>query len=143
MPESLFYLSCRLTRETLLKKRLAQVFPSEFCEIFKNTFFYRTPLVTAFGYRYFILNSHRSSRPEVLCEKGVLGNFTNFTSKHLCQSLFFKKVAGPGPSGVYQTTGFLLTTSYLSFVSKAVYKSKIFRVPLLLVMISYRKDRTI
>ena len=40
----------------------------------------------------------RSSRPEVFCEKGVLRNFANFTGKHLCQSLFFNKVAGPGPA---------------------------------------------
>ena len=33
----------------------------------------------------------RSSRPEVFCKKGVLENFTKFTEKHLCQSLFFKK----------------------------------------------------
>ena len=31
----------------LLKQRLAQVFFSEFCENSKNTFYYRTPLVTA------------------------------------------------------------------------------------------------
>ena len=36
----------------------------------------------------------RSSRPEVFCKKGVLRNFTKFTGKHLCQSLFFNKVAG-------------------------------------------------
>ena len=35
-----------------------------------------------------------SSRQEVLCEKGVLRNFTKFTRKHLCRSLFFNKVAG-------------------------------------------------
>ena len=29
------------------KESLAQVFSCEFCEIFKNTFFYRTPLVAA------------------------------------------------------------------------------------------------
>ena len=33
----------------------------------------------------------RSSPPEVFCKKGVL---RNFTGKHLCQSLFFNKVAG-------------------------------------------------
>ena len=33
-----------------------------------------------------------SSCPEVFCEKGVLKNFTKFTGKHLCQSLFFNKV---------------------------------------------------
>ena len=27
-------------------------------------------------------------------QKGVLRNFTKFTGKHLCQSLFFNKVAG-------------------------------------------------
>ena len=32
---------------TLLKKRLAHVFSYEFYESFKNTFFYRTPLVAA------------------------------------------------------------------------------------------------
>ena len=29
--------------------------------------------------------------------KGVLRNFKKFTGKHLCQSLFFNKVAGPRP----------------------------------------------
>ena len=32
----------------------------------------------------------RSSLPEVFFKKGVLRNFTKFTGKHLCQSLFFK-----------------------------------------------------
>ena len=27
-------------------------------------------------------------------KKGVLGNFAKFTGKHLCESLFFNKVAG-------------------------------------------------
>ena len=36
----------------------------------------------------------RSSRAEVFCKKGVLKNFTKLTGKHLCQSLFFSKVAG-------------------------------------------------
>ena len=34
----------------------------------------------------------RSSRPEVFCKKGVFENFTKFTRKHLCQSLFFNKL---------------------------------------------------
>ena len=39
----------------------------------------------------------RSNRPEVfleICKEGVLRNFAKFTGKHLCQSLFFNKVAG-------------------------------------------------
>ena len=38
--------------------------------------------------------SLRSSRPEVFRKKGALRNFTKFTGKHLCQRLFFNKVAG-------------------------------------------------
>ena len=33
----------------LRKKTLAQVFSCESCEIYKNTFYYRTPLVAASG----------------------------------------------------------------------------------------------
>ena len=36
----------------------------------------------------------RSSRPDVFSRKGVLGNFTKFTGKHLCQSFRFNKFAG-------------------------------------------------
>ena len=36
----------------------------------------------------------RSSRQEVFCKKGALRNSAEFTGKHLCQGLFFNKVAG-------------------------------------------------
>ena len=36
----------------------------------------------------------RSSRQVVFCKKGILKNFAKFTGKHLCQSLYFNKVAG-------------------------------------------------
>ena len=36
----------------------------------------------------------RSSHRRCSIGKGVLRNFTKFTVKHLCQSLFFNKVAG-------------------------------------------------
>ena len=42
--------------------------------------------------------NHRSSSPEVGCKKGVLRNFTKLTGNHLCQSLFFNKVAGLRPA---------------------------------------------
>ena len=32
-------------------------------------------------------------------QKDVLGNFAKFTGKHLCQSLFFNKVAGRSGTG--------------------------------------------
>ena len=36
----------------------------------------------------------KNNRPEVFCKKDVLKNFEKFTEKHLCQNLFFNKVAG-------------------------------------------------
>ena len=36
----------------------------------------------------------KQSSRGILCKKGVLRNFTKFTGKQLCQSLFFNKVAG-------------------------------------------------
>ena len=41
-----------------------------------------------------VCSIYRSSRPEVSCKKDVLRNFAKFTGKHLCQNLFFNKVAG-------------------------------------------------
>ena len=40
----------------------------------------------------------RSSCPEVFCKKDALRNFAKFTGKHLCQNLFFIKVAGLSPA---------------------------------------------
>ena len=41
--------------------------------------------------------SYRSSHRRCSVKKSVLGNFAKFTGKHLCQSLFFNKVAGQRP----------------------------------------------
>ena len=35
-------------------------------------------------------------------KKGVLRNFTKFTGKYMCQSLFFNKVAGLGPVTLFK-----------------------------------------
>ena len=40
----------------------------------------------------------RSSRPDVFCKKDALRNFAKSAGKHLCQSLFFNKVAGLRPA---------------------------------------------
>ena len=45
-----------------------------------------------------IQNSFRSSHRRCSVKKGVLRNFEIFTGKHLCQSLFFNKVAGLRPA---------------------------------------------
>ena len=44
------------------------------------------------------LTGNRSSHWEVFSVKGVPRNFVKFTGKHLCQSLFFNKVAGLKPA---------------------------------------------
>ena len=45
-----------------------------------------------------VIKFFSSSRPEVFCKDGVLKNFAKCTGKHLCQGLFFNKVADLRPS---------------------------------------------
>ena len=45
-----------------------------------------------------LFKNYRSSPPEVFCKKGVLRNFAKFTGKHLCQRLFFNKIASLRPA---------------------------------------------
>ena len=47
---------------------------------------------------------NRSIHPDVFCEKGVLKEFAKFTGKHLCQRLFFNKVAGLRPATLLNKT---------------------------------------
>ena len=42
--------------------------------------------------------NNRSSHQKCSMKKGVLKNFTKFTGKHLCQSLFYNKFAGLSPA---------------------------------------------
>ena len=46
----------------------------------------------------------RSSHWRCSVKKDVLKNFAKFTEKHLCQSLFFNKVAGLSGDFLYRTT---------------------------------------
>ena len=46
------------------------------------------------------LITNRSSQQRCSVKKGVLRNFTKFTGKHLCQCLFFNKVAGLRPASL-------------------------------------------
>ena len=42
----------------------------------------------------FLVRDYKSSHQMCSVRKGVLRNFAKFIGKHLCQSLFFNKVAG-------------------------------------------------
>ena len=44
-----------------------------------------------------VAENTRNSHLEVFYKKSVLGNFTKFTGKQLCQRFFFNKVAGRRP----------------------------------------------
>ena len=46
--------------------------------------------------------NYRSSHGKCSIRKGVLRNFTKFSGKHLCQSLFFNKVASLRPAILLQ-----------------------------------------
>ena len=63
---------------TLLKRTPAQVFCCESYESYTHL-------------HVFSIRTEAAIRG-VLCKKDVLRNFTKFTGKHLCQSLFFNKV---------------------------------------------------
>ena len=45
------------------------------------------------------LKKIQKQSPEVLCKKGVLKNFANFTGKHPCWNIFYNQVAGLQPAG--------------------------------------------
>ena len=79
--------------------------------------------------------SHRSSRPEVPCEKGVLENFTKFAGKHLCQSLFFNKVAGLAPSGVISNNRF----PFSNFLFIICQQSRLQKQNILYICFTYNK----
>ena len=53
-------------------------------------------VVTLYSFKN--IREFTSSCSKVFCKKGVLKNFANFTRKHLCQRLFFDKVAGLKPA---------------------------------------------
>ena len=57
--------------------------------------YHLTIFATKFSHRCL---TKQKQPPEVFCKKGVLRNFAKFTGKHLCQSLFFDKVAGLRPA---------------------------------------------
>ena len=62
---------------------------------FRETKIYSVCLFTLL---FFLHAFVRSSRPDVLCKKGILRNFGKFIEKHMCQKLFFNKVAGLRPA---------------------------------------------
>ena len=47
---------------------------------------------------------YQKQPPEVFCKKRFLRNFAKFTGKHLCQSLFFNKVAGAASNFIKKET---------------------------------------
>ena len=51
-------------------------------------------LIVDCNYKLQLLASEcQKQPPELLCEKSALKSFPKLTEKHLCQSLFFNKVA--------------------------------------------------
>ena len=56
----------------------------------------------------------RSTLQEVFCTKGFLRNFAKSMGKHLCQSLFFNKVAGLSFFCLFLQSCFVLLFSFAS-----------------------------
>ena len=55
-------------------------------------------MIKEFVFFFIFRSGSRCSLQEVFYKKGVHRNFTKFTGKNLCQSLFFNKVAGLRPA---------------------------------------------
>ena len=73
------------------KEAPTQVFSSEYCKTFNNTYFRNIREHLLLNKCHGVLNVQS---PEVFYKKGVFKNFAILTGKHLCQSHFFSKVAG-------------------------------------------------
>ena len=71
-----------LLKKSLTENFFFQVYPSKIL-----VSLLRIPLLCTYG---------QKQLPEVFYKKGVLKNFSQFTGKHLFQSLFFNKVADLG-----------------------------------------------
>ena len=87
MSESLFNRVVVLKTCNFIKKRLQHnCFPVNIAKFLRTAFFYRIP------HHYYFL---QKQPPEVFYRnRRSFKNFTKFAGKHLCQSLFFNKVAG-------------------------------------------------
>ena len=74
---------------------------------FLPMFFFDPPKNTRKTFGFLVLRGicnkplERNGLSSLICKKGVLENFTKFTGKHLCQSLFFNKVIGRRPQQVF------------------------------------------
>ena len=82
--------------------------------------FFQSMAKNKFAYS-FIVENIRSSRPEVFCKKDVLRNFAKFTGKHLCQSLFYIKVASLRPAIVHRTPVVAASETFSLSVSLSLY----------------------
>ena len=87
LPLKRFTLNGIYLTEWLLKSNLENLSLSVFLLKVMNTFCFTDLFLVCLFDK---LSRNRSSRPGVFCKKGVLRNFTKFTVKHLCQSLFFE-----------------------------------------------------
>ena len=68
-------------------------------------------LACDFGFSNIVKLFLQKQPPEVFCKKGVLENFTKFTGKHLCQSLFFNWYR------CFPVAKFIITSHWRLFVS--------------------------
>ena len=92
--------TAHLTSYTFLQKTLISIKTRHFHSFINHQghFFHRTRITSYFRFvniakflRTAFLYTFRSSRLQMFFKIGLLKSFANFTEKHLCWSLFFKK----------------------------------------------------
>ena len=80
---------------------------------------------------------YRSSHRRYSVTKGVLRNFAKFTGKHLCQSLFFNKVAGLRPATLLKRRLWhrCFPVNFAKFLRRPVLQNTFGRLLLLLLLV--------
>ena len=100
------------------------MFSWEFCEIFKNTFSYRTPPVAASDSHTSFCSGSVKPHKQLLvlfCKKGVLRNFANFIGKHLCWSLFLMELQAWRPATLLNRDPTLVFSRGICEIFKNIY----------------------
>ena len=76
---------------------LFMIYLFNFCQEYQGLYL-PTDIVFMILHQSNVLILSRNSRQMCSVRKGILRNFTKFTGKHLCQSIFLNKVAGVRPA---------------------------------------------
>ena len=110
------YLRAHLYLQCMIKKQLRSVIRRILRKLL-SFWLWSTMIVFAIT----IQIATRSSHQRCSVRKDVLRNFTNFTGKQLCQSLFLNKVAGLRPASLLNTLALVFSCAFCEISRKSFF----------------------